>query len=94
MGEAWAVCGEAAFANYKLMGTSALAETVARAAGNANIVLMENHGVLAVGTSLLEAFDRLEVFEASAKLTFITEIIGNRKELSLDQLKQIDALFE
>ena len=29
-----------------------------------------DHGVLAVGKTLLEAFDRLEVFEASAKLTY------------------------
>lgn len=94
MGEARAICGEAAIAKYKLMGTFELANVVAQATEKANIVQMENHGVLAVGTSLLEAFDRLEVFEASAKLTFITEIMGNRKELSSDELSQIDALFD
>jgi len=93
MGEARAVCGEPATAEYKLMGTKSLAEVVAKAALHSNIVLMQNHGVLAVGNSLLEAFDRLEVFEASAKLTFITGLLGNRKELSQEELGQIDALF-
>ncbi len=93
MGEARAICGEPAFANYKLMGTNALAEAVAQAAQKSNIVQMQNHGVLAVGCTLLEAFDRLEVFEASAKLTFITGILGNSKELSKEELGQIDALF-
>lgn len=94
MGEARAICGEAAIAQYKLMGTTELARVVAQATEKANIVQMENHGVLAVGNSLLEAFDRLEVFEASAKLTFITEIMGSVKELSPEQLNQIDALFD
>ena len=93
MGEARAICGEPAIAEYKLMGTKSLAEVVAKAALHSNIVLMQNHGVLAVGNSLLEAFDRLEVFEASAKLTFITGLLGNRKELTKEELGQIDALF-
>ena len=93
MGEARAICGEPAVAAYKLMGTKGLAEAVAKAAQHSNIVLMQNHGVLAVGKSLLEAFDRLEVFEASAKLTFITGILGDSKELSKEELKQIDNLF-
>jgi len=93
MGEARAICGEPAIAEYKLMGTTGLANVVAQAAKNANIVLMQNHGVLAVGKNLLEAFDRLEVFEASAKLTFITGILGGQKELTKEELGQIDALF-
>lgn len=93
MGEARAICGEPAIAEYKLMGTTSLAEVVAQAAKNANIVLMQNHGVLAVGKNLLEAFDRLEVFEASAKLTFMTGILGGQKELTKEELGQIDALF-
>ena len=94
MGEARAICGEPAVAQYKLMGTPDLAEAVAKTAQNSNIVLMQNHGVLAVGKTLLEAFDRLEVFEASAKLTFITGILGGQKELTQEELGQIDALFE
>lgn len=93
MGEARAICGEPKVAGYKLMGTTRLAKVVAQAARNANIILMQNHGVLAVGKSLLEAFDRLEVFEASAKLTFITGLLGNRKELTQEELGEIDALF-
>jgi len=93
MGEARAICGEPTTAEYELMGTKSLATVVAQAAQNSNIVLMQNHGVLAVGETLLEAFDRLEVFEASAKLTFITGILGGQKELTKEELGQIDALF-
>ncbi|MCF6171408.1 MAG: class II aldolase/adducin family protein [Bacteroidales bacterium] len=93
MGEARAICGEPATAAYKLMGTAGLANEIAKAAIHSNIILMQNHGVLAVGKSLLEAFDRLEVFEASAKLTFITGLLGDSKELTKEELGEIDALF-
>jgi L-fuculose-phosphate aldolase len=93
MGEARAICGEPAIAEYQLIGTKGLADVVSQAAKNATIVLMQTHCVLDVGKTLLEAFDRLEVFEASAKLTFITGLLGNRKELSQEELGQIDALF-
>ncbi len=49
MGESRAVLGNIAVAPYKLMGTPALAETVATHLGQANVVMLANHGVLATG---------------------------------------------
>jgi len=91
-GEARFVIGEPLYTEYALMGSEKLAEIVSEATLNGNVVLMKNHGVLTVGKTLLEAFDRLEVFEASAKITLITELLGECKELSADELKAIDEL--
>lgn len=91
-GEARFVIGEPLYTEYALMGSEKLSEIVSEATLNGNVVLMKNHGVLTVGKTLLEAFDRLEVFEASAKMTLITELLGERKELSTDELKAIDEL--
>ena len=92
-GEAWAVIGTPVKADYRLMGTKDLANVVAEASLEGNVILLENHGVLAVGNNLLQAYDRLEVTEAAAKMTFITELMGERKELSESELKEIDKLF-
>ncbi len=92
-GEAWAVIGTPVKAAYRLMGTKDLANVVAEASLNGNVILLENHGVLAVGDSLLQAYDRMEVTEAAAKMTFITDLMGDRKELSDTELKEIDKLF-
>jgi len=92
-GEAWAVIGTPVKADYRLMGTQDLAYVVSEASLNGNVILLENHGVLAVGSSLLQAYDRLEVTEAAAKMTFITDLLGERKELSEMELKEIDKLF-
>jgi len=92
-GEAWAVIGAPVKADYQLMGTQNLANVVAEASLKGNVILLENHGVLAVGKNLLQAYDRLEVTEAAAKMTFITDLMGDRKELSELELKEIEKLF-
>ena len=93
-GEAWAVLGKTVFAPYALMGSQNLANNVGTAALNGNCILMENHGILTVGENLLQAFDRLEVLEAAAKMNLITQLLGNGRELSPKELKEISSLFE
>lgn len=92
-GEARAVIGDLQYAEYELMGTKYLAKAVARALSNGSVVLMKNHGVVAVGENLLQAFDRLEVLEATAKISFITEMLGSRNELSRAQVQEIERLM-
>lgn len=92
--ESGAVTGTPVFAPYALMGTKDLAETVSEAAQHGNTILMSNHGILAVGNSLLEAFNRIEVLEAAAKITLITELLGEKKELSESQLHEMKSMHE
>ncbi len=84
---------EPALAPYARMGTEGLAKNVAGALGDTDSVLMENHGVLTVGESLVLALERLEVLESAAKITLITKMLGNAKEMSSKQLAEIDQLF-
>ena len=86
------ILGEIAFAKYALMGTEDLAKSVAKEALNSHVILMENHGVIALGETLLEAFDRLEVLEFTAKINYITETLNAKKGLSNQQIKEIDKL--
>lgn len=94
MGESWAVLGIPAFAPYALMGSEALADTVAQAAINANVVVMANHGILAMGSSLLEAFDRIEVLENCAKIQLLASLNGKAKELEPLQIEAINKLMK
>ena len=93
-GEAWAVLGKTVIAPYALMGSQNLADNVGKAALKGNCILMENHGILNVGENLLQAFDRLEVLEAAAKMNLITQLLGSSRELSPRELKEISSLFE
>ena len=93
-GESRAILREPVLASYALMGTAELADIVSKAARHTNVVLMQNHGVIALGETLFQAYDRMEVLEAAAKMTLLTDMLGGARELDPDQLRQIDELFE
>lgn len=90
--EARYMLGEPIVAEYALMGTRELARVVAEASLKSNVILLKNHGVLAVGETLLEAFDRMEVLENCAKMTFLTELIKEKQEMTPEQIAAIDAM--
>ncbi len=91
--EARAICGEPILVPYALMGTAQLAKLASENIHGSDILLLENHGILAAGTSLLQAFDRLEVLENAAKMTLITEITGKGKPLGKARIMELDRLF-
>lgn len=92
-GEARVLLGKPILAPYALMGSKDLAEIVGSAIKKGNVVVMENHGILTVGNNLFMAYNRMEVLESAAKISFITQLMGKRKELSDLRLKEIDNLF-
>ncbi len=69
--ESYAILGEPAYIRYLPMGSGDLANEMSAAAKSANCILMRNHGVLAVGKDLLEAFNRIEVLETAARMTLL-----------------------
>lgn len=89
--EAYAVLGVPVKAPYALMGTDGLAEEVAAAVKGADVVILENHGILTVGPSLLSAFDRLEVLEAAAKMNIITTLMGGASPMNGERIAELDA---
>jgi len=93
-GEMRALLGQPIVAKYACMGTKGLANNVAKACTNANVVLLENHGAIALGDNLFEAYDRMEVLEASAHISFIANMLGKAKVLNDTQLKEIDNFFK
>ena len=76
------------------MGTPELAANVAAAIADSNCVIMNNHGALTVGSTILEAFDRLEVLENAAIITLNTlRMTDAVRGLTPDQLSAIDRMM-
>lgn len=80
-------------APYALMGTSELAQNVAMTIRKCNAMLLENHGALTVGRSLLQAFERMEVLENAAKLTYMTGKSFTVSHISEENLEVIRKNF-
>ena len=74
---------------FKAPGSSALAEEVASAARRgANAIILENHGVIGLGSDLLEAEAIVEIMEALAIMEFTCYAMGKEpKEIPLDEIE-------
>ena len=91
--EAKAILGDPRFVPYALMGTHDLAKIVAENTIHSDILLLENHGILTTGQSLLQAFDKIEVLENAAKMTLIVELMKKKSPLSKSRITEIEKNF-
>jgi L-fuculose-phosphate aldolase len=91
--EARAILGDPLIVRYKVMGSQALADLASESIINCEILLLENHGVLAAGSGLLQAFDRIEVLENAARMTVITQLTGGKRPLNKDRISELEKLF-
>jgi L-fuculose-phosphate aldolase len=92
--EAYAILEEPFFVPYAIMGSRKLADQVSDNVDKSNILLLENHGVLTTGSTLLQAFDKIEVLENAARMTLIVDFAGKKKSLSKEKIKEIEKLFK
>lgn len=92
-GEGRALLGETVVAPYALMGSTALAESVAEAVLQSHAVLMANHGAITLGKNLMEAFERMEVLENHARMELACAQLGGYKALGNKALQDIDAFM-
>ena len=95
LAEALVVLGEIAYAPYACQGTKELAQIIGDASEKADCIVMQNHGIIALGKNLLQAFDRLEVMENAAKTTFICQgpLTSDSIELSNEQVQELKDKF-
>jgi L-fuculose-phosphate aldolase len=78
--------GSLGLSAYCMTGSEALRDVVAEAfAAGHQAVLMENHGVITCGSSLLEAFHCLENLEALATISINGRRLGKVKALTAQQ---------
>ena len=92
-GESYFILGTPIYAKYALMGSDKLADIVSNEALNTNVIIMKNHGIITLGNSLMESFNKMEIIEEAAKLTLITDLLNSKTELSDKNLKDIDSII-
>ncbi len=69
------------------------AEVAARVSMEQPVALLENDGVLVCGTSVLDAFDRLEVLESTAETVINGRLIGNPVPMPDDVIRELTGAF-
>ena len=81
-------------APYALFGTDELAQSVVKTIGDDHAVLLANHGLVAVGSSLVNAFNTAEEIELVARIYYQAQCIGNPVILSDGDMDQVMDKFK
>lgn len=81
------ICGKVGYAPYALPGSAQLGANIATVfAQGHNTVMLENHGIVTAGTTLLEAFKRFETLDFCARIELKARTLGQTRPLTEAQL--------
>src|SRR5256886_8794317 len=81
-------------AEYGTPSTSELTEAMRPLVKHHNALLMANHGAVAYGADLWQAFDRLETLEHTARIAILSRVLGGSKNLSPDAIEKLITVRE
>lgn len=71
---------------YGTPGTDELADRVAEYLADHEVFLLANHGALALGNNVIEAYHRMECLEHTAKIVYLANTLGGAVRLSPEQI--------
>ncbi|WP_429150849.1 class II aldolase/adducin family protein [Anaerotaenia torta] len=89
MPEAVITLGCVPIAEYGTPSTDEIPDAVSKYLPYYDAVLLENHGALTYGDSLLNAYHKMESVEFYAQLLYIAKQLGGPKELSEEQVQRL-----
>lgn len=84
--------GEIPVTEFAMLSTDEVPDSVAPYLPDHNALLLANHGALAWGGDLWEAFDRLETVEHTARIYRNAALLGGGVPLSAEQVEELKAL--
>src|SRR5499433_1978708 len=76
-------------ASYGTPSTYELTDQMQPLVKHHNALLMANHGAVAYGADLWQAFDRLETLEHTAKIAILSRMLGGSRNLSPDAIEKL-----
>ena len=76
-------------AEYGTPSTDELSDAMRPLLKHHNALLMANHGAVAYGSDLWQAFDRLETLEHTAKIAILSRVLGGSRNLSPDAIEKL-----
>ncbi|MFD5869349.1 class II aldolase/adducin family protein [Corynebacterium sp. NPDC060344] len=80
---------EIPLAPYGTPSTEAIPDSVEPFAFTHKVALLEQHGALAWGGDVWDAYFQMERLEYTAQLTFLTRLLGGERELPEDEIQKL-----
>lgn len=76
-------------ASYGTPSTEELTEAMRPLVKRHNALLMANHGAVAYGADVWQAFDRLETLEHTARIAILSRLLGGSRNLPADAIEKL-----
>jgi L-fuculose-phosphate aldolase len=76
-------------AEYGTPSTDELTDAMRPLVKNHNALLMANHGAVAYGADVWQAFDRLETLEHTARIAILARVLGGARNLPPDSIEKL-----
>jgi len=76
-------------AGYGTPSTAELSNAMQPLIKHHNALLMANHGAVAYGSDLWQAFDRLETLEHTAKIAILSRALGGTRNLKANTIEKL-----
>jgi L-fuculose-phosphate aldolase len=89
--EAVMTVGAVPLASYATTGTDEVAASMRPFISEHDAILLENHGAVSYGGTLLEAFMKMETVEHLAHVALVAHQLGSARPLGRDQVQQLQS---
>jgi L-fuculose-phosphate aldolase len=87
--EAVMTVGAVPLASYATTGTAEVAASMRPFISEYDAILLENHGAVSYGATLLDAFMKMETVEHLAHIALVAHQLGSARPLGQDQVQQL-----
>lgn len=87
------VGGQIPVAPYRPPGTKELGEEALKVLKGRRACLLQNHGVLAVGTTLEKAYKAAAITEIAARIHILGSLVGEPRELPEEEIQKVRTLY-
>jgi L-fuculose-phosphate aldolase len=94
MPEAIIYLGTVPLTEYGTPSTDEIPDSLSKYLQNYDAFLLENHGALTVGNTLLNAYFKMETLEFYAKISLVARQLGGEQELTCEQIDKLMQIRE
>lgn len=86
--------GKIPLAEYATPSTPEVVASIEPLVKNCDAVMLANHGVVTCGSSLDEAYNKMEKVEHTAKVAYLVKQLGGAKQLTREEIERLAAVSE
>jgi L-fuculose-phosphate aldolase len=86
--------GEIPIAEYATPGTQSFADSIDPYIRDFNLFLLANHGALAIGEDLTQAYYRMEIVDQYCRILLYTRQLGDYRQITQDKMQDLFQLKE